>query len=83
MNILPLQLNKYHISQLYRKTKPRGIINSVTEIRDRYQNPNPFPPRRPVIHRLYDTWGGTREGERTKVKNKNNGKNSILAKKYN
>ena len=70
MNILPLQLNKYHISQLHRKTKPRGIINSVTEIRDRYQNPNPYPPRRPVIHRLYDTWGGTREGERTKVKKK-------------
>ena len=56
------------------------MINSVTEIRDRYQNPNPYPPRRPIIHRLYDTWGGTREGERTKVKNKSSGKNSIVAK---
>ena len=54
------------------------MINSVTEIRDRYQNPNPYPPRRPIIHRLYDTWGGTREGERTKVKKC--GKTSIVAK---
>ena len=38
--------------------KPEGYIPSITEIREKYQNPNdklPYPPRRPTIHRLYDT----------------------------
>ena len=35
--------------------KPRGYIGSLTEIRENYQNPNPYPPSRPFIYRLADT----------------------------
>ena len=35
--------------------KPRGYINSLTEIRENYQDPNPYPPRRPFIYKLADT----------------------------
>ena len=35
--------------------KPRGHIGSLTEIRENYQNPNPYPPSRPPIYKLADT----------------------------
>ena len=31
--------------------KPQGAINNVTEIREKYQDPNPFPPRKPIMIR--------------------------------
>ena len=40
--------------QLYH-LKPRGHIGSLTEIRENYQNPNPYPPSRPPIYKLADT----------------------------
>ena len=35
--------------------KPQGMIPQVTEIRENFQNPNPYPPRRPTIYKLSDT----------------------------
>ena len=35
--------------------KPEGNVRNVTEIRENYQDPNDFPPRRPIIHKLVDT----------------------------
>ena len=31
------------------------MVPSVTEIRENFQNPNPFPPQRPVLYRIADT----------------------------
>ena len=44
-----------NLSLNYPISKPQGRINTVTEIREHYQDPNPFPPRRPIIYRLADT----------------------------
>ena len=44
-----------HSSNKSNLVKPRGHIGSLTEIRENYQNPNPYPPSRPFIYRLADT----------------------------
>ena len=44
-----------HFSNESNPVKPRGHIGSLTEIRENYQNPNPYPPSRPFIYRLADT----------------------------
>ena len=44
-----------HSSNKSNLVKPRGHIGSLTEIRENYQNPNPYPPSRPFIYKLADT----------------------------
>ena len=42
------------LSLNYSITKPEGGLQTITEIREHFQDPNPFPPRRPIIFKLVD-----------------------------